>query len=65
LTSVYYTGTAKEWNAITAGSGNTNLTSATRYYYSESEPTTEGNWWHYVDDVPTVWEVEDSEEDDE
>ncbi len=25
------------------------------YNYSETEPTSEGNWWHYVDGVPTPW----------
>ncbi|MDE7385225.1 MAG: leucine-rich repeat domain-containing protein [Anaeroplasmataceae bacterium] len=25
------------------------------YYYSETEPIHEGNYWHYVDDVPTKW----------
>ena len=25
------------------------------YWYSESEPSTEGNYWHYVDGVPTIW----------
>lgn len=25
------------------------------YYYSETEPTDPGNYWHYVDGVPTVW----------
>ena len=55
LTSVYYTGTAEEWAAITIGSENYRLTAANRYYYSESRPTIEGNFWHYVDGVPTVW----------
>ena len=56
LESVYYTGTSTEWSAISIGSYNTNLTSATRYYYSEVEPTdTDYNYWHYVDGVPTPW----------
>ena len=25
------------------------------YYYSETAPTEEGNYWHYVDGVPTPW----------
>ena len=25
------------------------------YWYSETEPTTTGNYWRYVDGVPTVW----------
>lgn len=49
LTTVYYTGTAEEWAEIEIDSYNENLTSATRYYYSETEPTTEGNFWYYND----------------
>ncbi len=26
------------------------------YWYSEEEPTTDGNYWHYVDGVVTIWE---------
>ena len=25
------------------------------YYYSEAAPTEAGNFWHYVDGVPTPW----------
>ncbi len=63
LISVFYSGTEAEWNAISIGSDNEDLTSATRYYYSETEPTEEGNFWHYVDGVPTVWD--DSQNDQE
>jgi hypothetical protein len=55
LTKVYYTGTEAEWNRISIGTGNNELLNATRYYYSETQPTTAGNFWHYVDGVPTVW----------
>ena len=24
-------------------------------FYSENQPTIEGNFWHYVDGVPTLW----------
>ena len=27
-----------------------------RYYYSETAPTDSGNYWHYVNGVPTIWE---------
>ena len=48
LTEVYYKGTADGWKNITIiGSSNNKLTDATRYYYSESEPTSSGNYWHY------------------
>ena len=55
LTSVYYNGDATMWNSISIGSNNSNLTNATRYYYSETEPTESGNYWHYVDGIVTVW----------
>ena len=55
LTEVYYTGTEGEWSEISIASNNEYLTGATRYYYSETEPTTEGNFWRYVDGVPTPW----------
>ena len=55
LTDVYYTGTQEQWEVISIGSDNTSLTDANRYYYSETQPTTSGNYWHYVDGVPTKW----------
>ena len=27
----------------------------TVYYYSETQPTEKGNYWRYVDGVPTKW----------
>lgn len=56
LTSVYYKGTAEDWNKISVDVLGY-LTSATRYYYSENEPTEDGNYWHYgVDGVtPVKW----------
>jgi hypothetical protein len=56
INTVYYVGTAEDWAGISIGSYNDSLTSATIYYYSETKPTTAGNYWHYVDGVPTVWE---------
>lgn len=55
LTSVYYYGTEEQWNTITIGSYNSALRGATRYYYSETQPTTSGNYWHYVNGIPTPW----------
>ena len=56
LTSVYYKGNAAEWNTISIGDYNWNLTNATRYYYSEEAPTEEGNYWHYdADGKVAVW----------
>jgi hypothetical protein len=56
LACIYYEGTENEWNSITVGYDNNDLLDATRYYYSETNPTTEGDYWHYVNGVPTVWE---------
>ncbi len=47
-THVYCCGASKPTNAPSKG---------TVYYYSETQPETTGNYWHYVDGVPTVWEV--------
>jgi hypothetical protein len=60
LTTVYYKGTAEDWDKITIDSGNAYLTSATRYYYSATEPTESGNYWHYDTDgvTPVVWNKE-------
>ena len=61
LETVYYAGTVDQWENIIFETdnygfhGNSDLNSATRYYYSESEPTEVGNFWHYVDGVPTKW----------
>ncbi len=55
LKSVYYGGSVEEWNTIAIGKYNGNLTDATRYYYSATAPLEEGNFWHYIEDVPTVW----------
>lgn len=56
LTAVFYGGSAEEWTTLSNNvSGITYLTSATRYYYSETQSETSGNYWHYVDGVPTKW----------
>ena len=53
LKTVYYGGTAEEWAEIAINNTygyNDKLINATRYYYSESEPTVSGNYWHYDSD---------------
>ena len=47
LTSVYYKGTEAKWSEISIGSGNETLTFVPIYYYSETQPTDGGNYWHY------------------
>ena len=61
LTDVYYKGTVSEWNDISINrkhSNDTSLINTTRYYYIEKQtdvPNDGGNYWHYVDGVPTKW----------
>ena len=47
--SMYYKGTTSQWSTITINDTSTSFTSATIYYYSETEPESEGNYWHYKD----------------
>ncbi len=63
LRNVYYHGSVEEWDAINIDSGNIKLTSATRYYYSSSDPklgagyNSDLNYWHYDENGEiVVWE---------
>ena len=67
LKTVYYKGGESEWSNISIGSDNGNLKNASRYYYSETEPTLNddgtaysGNYWHYAPDgvTPVIWKKE-------
>ena len=56
LQKVFYSGTQAEWDTVEIyNSENTELNSATVYFYSETKPTESGNFWHYVDGVATIW----------
>ena len=63
LSTVYYGGTAEEWADVSIDStGNDKLTSATVYYYSETEPALnedetayDGNYWHFVEGEIVIW----------
>ncbi len=67
LKIVLYKGTIEQWKKISIDSYNGYLTSAARYYYSESEPALnsegtayDGNYWHYDTDgvTPVIWKKE-------
>ena len=66
LKSVYYKGSVGEWIKINGVENDQiALQTATKYYYSETEPELNsdgtaynGNYWRYVDGVPTVWKKE-------
>lgn len=57
LAAVYYKGTQESWDLISIGSANGDLTEAARYYYLETEPAEDGDFWHYAEDgvTPVVW----------
>lgn len=57
LSTVFYCGNESEWSQIEISSyGNDALVHARRYYYSQNRPKTLGDYWHYVNGVPTIWE---------
>ena len=65
---IYYHGTQIQWEqikifGITSGGGflgaNDEIEDATIYFYSEEPPTEPGNYWRYVDGIPTPWETEE------
>ena len=53
LSKVYYQGSIEDWQNVTINDGS-GLDSVL-YYYSETKPTTVGNYWHYIDGKPTAW----------
>ena len=52
--NTFYKGSAESWNDITFG---VNARPGKVYYFTETEPTDEGNYWHYDTDgkTPVVW----------
>ncbi len=54
--AVFYCGTESDWAAVEIDTYyNDNLLNSPIAYYSETEPTQSGYYWHYVDGVPTAW----------
>ena len=55
LTSVYFNGTKEEFNNIKVNEYNEKFFLANVYYYSDTKPSSSGNYWHYVDNTVTIW----------
>lgn len=60
LNDIYFEGTQPQWNSATySWNGSYTWENATYSIriniYSETAPTTAGNFWHYVNGVPTKW----------
>lgn len=68
LREIFYAGDESRWETVIISSvvykydgGEFSAKSiteeiATVYFYSESAPVRSGNFWHYVEGVPTVWD---------
>lgn len=57
-TTVYYNGTAEEWKKVVLVDSleSESLSIESLYYYTETQPAIDGNYWRYMDGVPTPWE---------
>lgn len=55
LEATHYLGTADTWSNITIQNYNDSINKSAIYYYSETQPTEAGDFWHYIDGVPTPW----------
>ncbi len=55
LRTIFYGGTALEWEEVVIEGGNESVHNSSIYFYSDSSPTDCGNYWRYVDGVPTPW----------
>ena len=55
IKSVFFGGTEEQFDAIEIADSNEAITDANLYIYSESEPTDDGNYWHYEGGSPVIW----------
>ena len=55
---VYFYGTSEEFELIDFHVFNGSILNSERYYYSESQPTDSGSYWHYVDGKVTLWTID-------
>lgn len=57
LSTIYYKGTQEQFTKIKIGTNNAPFTDSTVYFYSKTEPTDDGFYWHYDTDgvTPVIW----------
>ena len=56
IKNVFYRGNELEWNSISMDEANaSSFKNATIYFYSETEPTESGNFWHYENGIISIW----------
>lgn len=59
LSTVYYKGTQEQFDKIIVGEYNETFVDSMVYFYSETEPTDDGFYWHYdTDGFPVIWAKE-------
>lgn len=57
LTVVFFKGTEKQFDAINISKNNDELLAAKTYFYSETQPTSSGDFWHYdKNNTPILWQ---------
>ena len=52
---VLYSGTSEQWETVSVYDRGNYVLETNLYLYSENEPAEPGNYWRYVEGVPTVW----------
>ena len=57
LKAIYYEGTYEQFKKIAPSPQYLSYNAPILYYYSESEPTTVGNYWRYVDGQAVAWQT--------
>ncbi len=57
LDCIFYCGTEEQWKNIAIAENNDGLKSKPLYFYSHEKPTAKGNYWHFVNEQPTVWKI--------
>ena len=61
LEAVYFNGTQDQFDMLNiSDTGNSAFTDAMVYYYSKTEPASNGYYWHYDTDgvTPIIWKKE-------
>lgn len=54
LSKIYFNGTSEEYSKLSV-SNTSSINTSLIYYYSEENPSTSGNYWHYVNGEATSW----------
>ncbi len=56
LERIFYEGTASQWEGVTISTSSDLSSRTVIFYYSDTEPTTPGNYWHYdTNNKPVAW----------